>query len=67
MDHLASVGHIVSSSDHIDTIFNGLTEDYDIFVISVNSKTENYTVEQIESLLLAEEGRIKKHFKGLDS
>lgn len=67
VDRLASVGHIVSSSDHIEAIFNGLSEEYDTFIISVNSRTEDYTVEEIEALLLAQEGRIEKHSKELDS
>lgn len=53
VDRLASVGHTVSSSDHIESIFNGLPIEYDTFIITVNSITEDYTVEEIESLLLA--------------
>lgn len=67
VDRLASVGHIVAETDHIEAIFNGLPEDYDTFVISVNSRSETYMVEEIESLLLAQETRIEKHIKELDS
>lgn len=66
-DPLASVGHPVSSSDHIDAILNGLPEEYDTFVISINSRSESYVVEEIESLFLAQEERIEKHTKELDS
>lgn len=59
IDRLASVGHPVSSSDHIDAILNGLPEEYDTFVISINSRSESYVLEEIESLLLAQEGRIE--------
>lgn len=64
---LASVGHIISSSNHVEAIFNGLLEKYDTFVISVNSRSECNFVEQIESLLLAQEARIENHSKELDS
>lgn len=67
VDRLASVSHIVSSSYHIDAIFNGLSEEYDTFIISVNSRTEDYTVEETEALLLAQKGRIEKHSKELNS
>lgn len=33
VDHLASAGHIVSRSDHIEAVFDGL-EDNDTFTIS---------------------------------
>lgn len=36
MDRLASVGHTVTSQDYVEAIFNGLPEEYDTFVISVN-------------------------------
>lgn len=41
--------------------------EYDTFIILVNSSPEDYTVEEIESLLLAQETRITKHFRSLDS
>lgn len=67
VDRLASVGHPVSASDHIEAIFNGLHEDYNTFVISVSSRSESYMIEEIESLLLAQESRSEKHSKDLDS
>lgn len=67
IDKLASVGHQLTDTDHIEAIFNGLPEEYDTFVISVSSRAEIYSVEEIESLLLAQEARIEKHSKNLDS
>lgn len=57
---LASVGHFMTDANHIETILNGLLEEYDTFIISVNSRPEPYTVEEIESLFLAQEARIQK-------
>lgn len=36
-------------------------------MISVNSGSEAYSIEEIESLMLAQEARIDKHSKELDS
>ncbi|PON50827.1 hypothetical protein PanWU01x14_220640 [Parasponia andersonii] len=40
---------------------------YDTFVVSVMSCLDDYTVAEIESLLLPQESRIEKHVKELDS
>lgn len=37
---LASVGHVVSISDHVEANFSGLTEEYDTFLILVNSHSQ---------------------------
>ncbi|PON70288.1 hypothetical protein PanWU01x14_082120 [Parasponia andersonii] len=46
VDQLGSVGHVILS--------NGLPVEYDTFVISVNSRSDTYTVAKIESFLLAQ-------------
>lgn len=61
------MGHNLSDADHIETIFNGLQEEYDNFVISVNSRPESYSVEEIESLFLAHEARIENRSKDFDN
>lgn len=50
-------------SDHIDVILEGLSEDYNVFIVSVTSKTDPYTVNEIESLLVTQEERIEKYKK----
>lgn len=67
MDKLALVGHFIIDADHIEAIFNGLLEEYDTFVILVNSRPESYTVAEIESLLLAQKVRIEKHLRENDT
>ncbi|XP_062086325.1 uncharacterized protein LOC133792434 [Humulus lupulus] len=64
---LGSVGHPVTSKEHIVAIFKGLPPDYDLFIISVNSRSQPYTVAEIESLLLAQESQLEKHQNELDS
>lgn len=46
VDRLASVRRTVSSSDHIEAIFNGLPIEYDTFIISVNSRPEDYMLKK---------------------
>lgn len=64
---MASVGYATSVTDHVEAILNGLPTDCDTFIVSVNSRTETYTVEEIESLLLVQKARIELHTKELDS
>lgn len=52
--------------DHVDAIFYGLSSEYDTFVLSTNAHSDDYSVEDIESLLLAQEARIEKNLKNLD-
>lgn len=67
VDRLASIGHIISNSDHVEAMFDGLSRNNDTFIISVNSRLEPYTVEETESLLLAQEAMIVRHSKELDA
>lgn len=55
VDRLAPVGHSISDADYIRATFSGLPQEYYTFVISVNSRSEGYMVEEIASLLLAQE------------
>ena len=57
----------MSEKKHIDVIFEGLSTDYDTFILSIESHIDPYTIDDIESLLLAQEARIEKKNKKLDS
>ena len=63
VDHLVLVGHNLSDKDHIDAVFERLPQEYETFIISVNSRIDPYIVEEIETLLLAQETRIEKNIK----
>ena len=67
MDHLALVGYDISTKDHIDAIFEEMTYEYDVFITIVNSCINNYTIDRIEPLFLAQEAIIEKYHKNLDS
>jgi len=40
---------------------DGLSEEYDGFIITILSRSDPYTTDELESLLLAQEERFKKH------
>lgn len=63
VDSLSAVGSPISVSDHIDAILDGLSEDYNGFVVSITSRTDPYSVNEIEHLLMAQEERIEKYRK----
>lgn len=48
-------------------ILEGLPSEYDPFTISINTRVYTYTVEEIEALLMAQESKIEKQIKSLDS
>uniref|UniRef100_A0A803NU32 Retrotransposon Copia-like N-terminal domain-containing protein n=1 Tax=Cannabis sativa TaxID=3483 RepID=A0A803NU32_CANSA len=60
VDLLASVGEVLSASDHSGAIFEELPSKYDTFVISTNIRIEGYSVAEIKALLLASESQIEK-------
>ena len=67
VDSLASINYIVSTVDHLKTIFEGLSLEYDTFITFVMLKTDPFTIDEINSLLLAQEGKINTNNKSLDS
>ena len=67
VDSLLSVGYSISSSDHIEAIFEGLPSEYDTLITVVTTRTDLYTVDEIEYVILAQERRIEKSTKSLDS
>nr|KYP53745.1 hypothetical protein KK1_024319 [Cajanus cajan] len=53
VDTLAAIGSPLDTAEHIDAIFDRLLEEYDPFITSVLTRTDEYTVEQMEALLMA--------------
>ncbi|KAM6582045.1 hypothetical protein CsatB_009047 [Cannabis sativa] len=66
VDSLASIGHVLSPQDHIEAIFNGLTRDYSVFVTSLSTRKDDYSVAEVESLLMAQEVRNETTESDLD-
>lgn len=63
INSLAAVGSPVQESDYIEAIFDDLLDEYESVVTTVLSKTNSYTVDEIEALLLAQESRLEKKFQ----
>lgn len=63
VDSLVSIGNPMTTSEHIEYIFEGLGEEYDSFICSINSSLEPYTVNEIEAILIAQEVSFEKHLK----
>ena len=53
VDLLPLVGVNFSVKDHIDAITDGLTSEYDTFFLTINSQIKDYSIKEVESLLLA--------------
>lgn len=63
VDTLAAVGSLITDSEHIQVILDGLPEEYDSIVASILSRTDPYEISEIEALLMAIEERIERHKK----
>lgn len=47
-------------NDYIEAIFDGLPDEYESVITTVISRTDSYTIDEIEALLLAQESRLEK-------
>lgn len=61
VDSLIAMGYEVSTSEHVELILDGLPSDYDAFITSVSTRTDPFTVSEIEAHLLAQETRIERN------
>ncbi|KAG2409791.1 uncharacterized protein HKW66_Vig0004560 [Vigna angularis] len=59
-DSLAAIGYPISDADHIEAIIDGLPTEYNVFVTSILSRIDPYSVEEIEALLCLTK-RSEKH------
>lgn len=60
IDALQSIGSHVTPQEHADVVLAGLPEEYKPFVITVNTRLEPYTVDEIESLLITHEALLEQ-------
>jgi len=61
VDSLSAIGTSISTAEHIDAILDDLSKDYDGFITSILSHSDPYNVDELESLLLAQEERFEKN------
>ena len=57
---LAAIGEPVSIYDHLICMFNGLDQEYNAFVTSINNRPDRPSVEEVHSLFLVYESRLKR-------
>lgn len=63
VDTLTAVGSPIGDPGHIQVILDGLSDEYDPLVASILSRTDAYSIPEIESLIMALEERLEKHKK----
>ena len=61
IDGLIAISSLLDVEAQIKAILDGLTEDYDPFIIVVTSRLDSYSIQEIEALLLAQEERSGKY------
>lgn len=64
VDTLASVESPIDESEHIQIILDGLSDEYDSVVTCIISRTNAYTIPEIETLLMTMKEGIEKHKAG---
>ena len=63
VDSLAAVGSPISEDDHIEAILDGLNEEYSSFITTVISRSNPFSVDELEALLMAQEELIERFKK----
>ncbi|KAE9601530.1 hypothetical protein Lalb_Chr13g0298801 [Lupinus albus] len=61
VDALVFIGKPILVTEHIDYILDGLNEEYQPIITSVESQPEPPTLHNLESFLLTFESRLEKH------
>ncbi|MCH95282.1 retrovirus-related Pol polyprotein from transposon TNT 1-95, partial [Trifolium medium] len=60
VNSLTAVGDFVSESEQVDSILEGLPEEFNSFVMMIYSRVDTPTVEDVEALLLLQEAQFEK-------
>ena len=60
VDLLALVSHETTEKEDIDAFIYGLPEEYEMFVTSINLRTDSYSVVELESLILNHEAMLER-------
>ena len=58
-DNLTAVGEIVLEQDHIMAILGGLGPEYNPFIVTITSRAELISIEELQSHLMV----FKRHFE----
>jgi predicted phosphoribosyltransferase len=60
VNSLTAVGDVVSESEQVDSILEGLPKDFNSFVMMIYSRFDSPTLEDVEALLLLQEAQFEK-------
>lgn len=67
MDSLQAMGDSISEQDHIDTVLEGLPEEYNSFVMMIYGRNDSPSIDDIEALLLTQDSQFEKFRQELSS
>ena len=63
VDSLSTVGAPIFVEEHIEVILDGLGKEYAALITAITSRTDPYSVDEIEALLLDQAKRIERYEK----
>lgn len=67
VDSLQAIGDPVTKQDHIDTILEGLPEEFNSFAMMIYARIEPASVDDIETLLVVQDSLFEKYKQVLPS
>lgn len=59
VNELASISKIVYNSEHLDLILDGLPNEYELSISMITSRFDPFTIDEVETLLLARKVQIE--------
>ena len=63
VDSLAAIGAPLSVDDYIEVILDGLNEEYGPFITTILSRAIPFTIDELEALLMAQDGMLERFNK----
>nr|KYP32366.1 hypothetical protein KK1_046975 [Cajanus cajan] len=64
---LTAIGDSASPKEHLDIVLDGLPEEYESIVSLINNRFDELSIEEVETLLLAHESRLRNSRKRTSS
>ncbi|XLU52871.1 hypothetical protein S245_047519, partial [Arachis hypogaea] len=62
-DALAALGNPLSKEEHVEVLLEGLNEEYQSLLLTVNAKPEIYSLVEVENLIMSHDDMIEKFKK----
>lgn len=64
---LQALGDLITEQDHIDTVLEGLPEEYNSFVMLIYGRADSPSIDDIEALLMVQDSQFEKFRQELPS